>query len=184
MRQRLDQRKDRSMRRGQRCRSNWSRRAGARPVCGPFEREEAVDRAAAVPPSRSKCIIVYNDRKVRERLCDGCQKVTSAQRHDLNLHVEKTITLNDAFPVEHRANTFVQHARQSSRIEKVISKQIIYQGTNILVIIITQKYAQIQITPQLCTALATVLKGLLARRGGPLIEEIHSVPCMQTRLVW
>ena len=115
MRQRLDQRKDRSMRRGQRCRSNWSRRAGARPVCGPFEREEAVDRAAAVPPSRSKCIIVYNDRKVRERLCDGCQKVTSAQRHDLNLHVEKTITLNDAFPVEHRVNTFVQHARQSSR---------------------------------------------------------------------
>ena len=104
------------MRRGQRCRSNWSRRAGARPVCGPFEREEAVDRAAAVPPSRSKCIIVYNDRKVRERLCDGCQKVTSAQRHDLNLHVEKTITLNDAFPVEHRVNTFVQHARQSSRI--------------------------------------------------------------------
>ena len=104
------------MRRGQRCRSNWSRRAGARPVCGPFEREEAVDRAAAVPPSRSKCIIVYNDRKVRERLCDGCQKVTSAQRHDLNLHVEKTITLNDAFPVEHRVNTFVQHARQSSRM--------------------------------------------------------------------
>ena len=105
------------MRRGQRCRSNWSRRAGARPVCGPFEREEAVDRAAAVPPSRSKCIIVYNDRKVRERLCDGCQKVTSAQRHDLNLHVEKTITLNDAFPVEHRVNTFVQHARQSSRMK-------------------------------------------------------------------
>ena len=100
----------------QRCRSNWSRMAGARPVCGPFKREEAVDRAAAVPPSRSKCIIVYNDRKVRERLCDGCQKVTSAQRHDLNLHVEKTITLNDAFPVEHRVNTFVQHARQSSRI--------------------------------------------------------------------
>ena len=93
------------MRRGQRCRSNWSRRAGARPVCGPFEREEAVDRAAAVPPSRSKCIIVYNDRKVRERLCDGCQKVTSAQRHDLNLHVEKTIVLNDAFLVEHRVNT-------------------------------------------------------------------------------
>ena len=50
---------------------------------------------------------------MRERLCDGCQKVTSAQRHDLNLHVEKTITLYDAFPVEHRVNTFVQHARQS-----------------------------------------------------------------------
>ena len=110
------------MRRGQRCRSNWSRRAGARPVCGPFEREEAVDRAAAVPPSRSKCIIVYNDRKVRERLCDGCQKVTSAQRHDLNLHVEKTITLNDAFPVEHRVNTFVQHARQSSRTRTCITR--------------------------------------------------------------
>ena len=111
----IDQRKDRSMRREQRCRSNWGRRAGARPVCGPFEREEAVDRAAAVPPSRSKCIIVYNDRKQRERLCDGCEKVISAQWLDLNLHVEKTITLNDAFPVEHRVNTFVQHARQSSR---------------------------------------------------------------------
>ena len=57
------------------------------------------------PPSRSKCIIVYNDRKVRERLFDGCGKVTSAQWLDLNLHVEKTITLNGAFPVEHRVNT-------------------------------------------------------------------------------
>ena len=79
-----------------------------------------------------------------------------------------------------KSDDFCRTARATSQA----SKQIIYQGTNILVIIITQKYAQIQITPQLCTALATVLKGLLARRGGPLIEEIHSVPCMQTRLVW
>ena len=39
LRQRLDQRKDRSLRRGQRCGSNWSRRAGARTGCGPSERE-------------------------------------------------------------------------------------------------------------------------------------------------